>query len=153
MINPAKENMKFPIILMVVVDCLLMISCHRNLGYSKRTFSLRGYQRFKNDSTSKLIFLTVLKVYPAELTCLGYQDYANLYVARMSNGKILYVFEYCQKVDQKVFDTTGRYVPLIDPGTVLNSRQDSVSIFVPQDFSIPTGAEYMFGKLGMLTES
>jgi len=132
---------------------LITVSCHGREGYEKKTFSLNTYERFEQDGSRKYLQLTVLKVYAAATECTGSEKYANLYVTTTSKGQRLYVFEYCKKVPDLVFDTTGRYVPLIDTSDILKGRQDKVNIFVPKDFSIPAGAKYLFAELSVLTES
>jgi hypothetical protein len=130
-----------------------MVSCNPGEEYVKKTVSLNAYERFENDTSRKYLELTVLKVYPAKLRCIGSEKYANLYITKLLSGQSLYVFEYCQEVAKYVYDTTGRYVPLIDTANILKNRQDSVIIFVPKDFSIPTGVKVVIADLSFRSES
>jgi len=145
--------MKYSLIIIGVLALIFTLRCNPGEKYVKRTVSLNAYESFKNDTTRKYLELTVLKVYPAKVKCVGSEKYANLYITKLLNDQNLYVFEYCQKVSVYVYDTTGRYVPLIDTSNILRDRQDSVIIFAPKDFSIPTGAKYLFADLSVLSES
>lgn len=132
---------------------MLMASCHQGEELVQTTLYLKGYERFQPDTSKPYIDLRVSKVYPADLTCIGYTKYANLYITKVRNGDSLYVFEYCRKVSEMVYDTTDRYPPEILIRDIPKDRQDSVIIWVPPNFKLPTGVKYVFADVGYLVES
>jgi hypothetical protein len=146
-------NMKYRLNIIGLLALAFLVSCHSREEYVQRTVPLKRYERFNNDTTAKYIYLKVLKVYPAQSTCIGDDKYANLYIARLLNGQSLYVFEFCSKVPEHIDDTTGRYPPIIDTSSILKDKEDKVIIFVPKDFSLPAGAKYVFATVGTLGES
>jgi hypothetical protein len=132
---------------------IFIVSCRSGEERVEKTIYLKTYERFKPDKSKRDLYLTLLKIYPAERQCIsGFEHYANLYVANFK-GQKLYVFEDCKKVADEAYDTTNRYPPLIDTNDILKKKQDSVVIFVPKDFSIPVGAKYLIAPLSFLVES
>lgn len=128
-------------------------SCNQRSDIVKKSISLNSCEMFKHDSGRKYIGLSIKKVYPAQITCLGSEKYANLYVTKLMDGQSLFVFQYCKEVPKFAYDTTGRYPPIIDTSNIVKGMQDSVIIFVPKDFNIPTGAKYVIADLSVMDES
>jgi len=145
--------MKYSLISFGILVLVFMISCNRREENVRKTVLLNTYERYKNDTSRKYLELTVLKVYPAKMKCVGSEKYANLYITKLLNGQNLYVFEYCQEVAKYVYDTSGKYVPLIDTSAIVKNRQDSVIIFTPKNFSIPKGIKYVFADISFRDES
>jgi len=94
----------------------------------------------------------MVKVYPAQAKCAYAGEYANLYVTKLLDGQSLYVFEFCKEVANYVYDTTGKYVPLIDTSNIVKGSRDSVTVFVPKDFNIPPGMKYVITELSFQGE-
>jgi hypothetical protein len=145
--------MKYLIITIGLPALFSIGSCNQRDDVVKRSILLNSYERFENDTIRKYIHLSITKVYPAQMKCLGSENYANLYVAKLLNGESLYVFEYCKEVPKFVYDTTGRNGPIIDTSDIRKSVQDSVIIFVPKNFNIPNGVKYVIADLSVMDES
>jgi hypothetical protein len=146
--------MKHPLILIGFVALTFVAGCHRGEEVFKRTIFLDAYEKFELDSSVNYLDLKVLKYYESQMSCIsGLEKYGNLYITKMQNGESLYIFQYCGGVPEHIDDTTGRYVHEIHRSTILKGRQDSVIIFVPKDFNLPTGVKYMFATMGTLVES
>ena len=146
--------MKDPLILVGFVALIFVAGCRPGEAVYKKTIYLNAYERYEPDSGVNYLDLQVLKYYESQLSCIsGREHYGNLYIAKIQGGKTIYVFEYCAHVPEHIDDTTGRYVPEIYRNTILKGKQDSVIIFVPKDFTLPTGVPYLFASVGTLVES
>jgi hypothetical protein len=132
---------------------IFTLSCNNYENYVEKTIPLDASQRLEKDSSKKYIELNILKIYPAKLSCSGSKRFANLYIAKELNGQLIYVFEYCTKISDFAYDTSGRYVQIIDTSDILRENQNKVMIFVPKDFELPKGAKYLFAELKILNES
>ncbi len=128
------------------------MSCNKKTNYVKKNISLAGYERAETDTSNGYIELTMLNIYPAEHSCNDSEVYANLFIAKQLNGNVIYVFEPCSKVDNYLFDTTGRYVPIIDTQQILHSQLKKVIVYVPKDFSMPKGVKYLVSKVTDISE-
>lgn len=145
--------MKYILILVGSSILFFISSCNRGEQCALKTISLNTYERFEKDTSRALIQLKILRVYPAKSLCTGVEKFANLYIGKLLNGQILYVFEDCKKVSELIYDTTGRNVPLIDTSNISHDMPKQVIIFVPKDFTMPANSKYLLASIGFLTES
>jgi len=144
--------MKYLSSLATIFASIWVVSCNLQDKSVERVISLGKYKRFGYDTARKFIPLTVLNVYPAALTCEGAQKYSNLYITRLLNNQILYVFETCHKVSDYIRDS-ATFGPQIDTNNIVKINQDSLStVFVPKSFALPEGAKYIFATLSFVTE-
>jgi hypothetical protein len=129
------------------------LSCNNGKkNYVKKVITLAGYERAEKDTTRAYMELTLLNIYPVEYPCNDSEIYANLFIAKKLNGNIIYVFEPCSKIDEYLFDTTGRYTPIIDTTQILHGKLNKVIVCVPNDFDIPKGAKYLVSRVTNMAE-
>jgi hypothetical protein len=129
------------------------VSCTSKENEFKKTVHLAALEKFEHDSISGYILLEVLKAYPKKLACSNSEVYYNLYISKLKDGQVVYVFEPCKESVHLLADTANGQIPMIDTNDISKNEIDSVVIFVPLDFSIPAGSKYVLTPLTWLKES
>jgi hypothetical protein len=121
----------------------------------KTTISLTSLKRATLDtSSSAQTLLKIIRTYPAIMDCDEKEKYANLYVCtKWSTGDTTYVFENCREVDKYALDTSRGYPIVIDESNLNIQYPTNVTVFIPDNFKIPTDSKYFFSDaVGYLTE-
>jgi hypothetical protein len=145
--------MKYPPIWLLFICSISFVSCASKGSEYKKTIRLGAMTKFEHDSINGFIPLEVLKAYPKKLPCSTTETYYNLYISKLKDGQIVYVFEPCKESVHLLADTAIGHIPMIDTSDISKNGGDSVVIFVPLGFSIPAGSKYVLTPLTWLKES
>lgn len=150
--------MKYPLLkismIFIILPGILVImqGCKSKIALAATTIKVmpENVSRIKADS---LIYLELLKVYPAQKDCYGSEKFANLYLCKkIDDNDSVYVMEECVKVSPLAFDTIHNYEGVISGKYSIKNIPSVVTVFIPDNFKLSNKTKIFFARMGYLTE-